>query len=669
MAYVVCRYSQPVDGEKKLLFAAVFIANRGEISRRIAISAKSRGLRTSAFIVKGKFPAFLQGLIDDPVWVEEENSALYLAPDKIVAAALKVGAEAVHPGFGFLSERDDFAELVEKSGLIWIGPPVSAMAGLADKSHARAIALRAEVPCTEAISGGDQDPASFILELEKKRQQLQFPLLVKAAMGGGGKGMRIVNNWQELQEAVPRAASEALSSFGCGRLIVETWVANARHVEVQVFGDHHGQVVILGDRDCSMQRRHQKIIEEAPAPNLRPEVRKAMHDAAKKLAKEVGYYSAGTVEYIVDEQQRFYFLEMNTRLQVEHPVTEEVYGLDLVGLQFSIAAGHPLSAELASRPVNGHAMEARIYAEDPWQEFIPTPAMVYSFDFFRGPQVRWEIGVEAGLPISDHFDPMIAKLVVHGEDREDCCRRMEFVLRQSSIMGPRTNLSFLQALLSTEFREKPQSTSFIGKKMPSMKIKHAELAAELCQQASELVGKLRTLGVVEKLGDSSFDRFLQKTFQASEVPCESSTLQFFPNTATDSFLQKSGKVLQTIEEGPLASSRWWSYLLVGDKIFVETAGEILEFSRDSKKQSWATSSGSEGSGDGALQSPVPGKLFKMVVAVDQMVATGDLCAIVESMKMEFEVRADRPGKVEKISAKVGDQLVAGALLLKISEIV
>ncbi|HWW52778.1 MAG TPA: biotin carboxylase N-terminal domain-containing protein, partial [Acidimicrobiales bacterium] len=405
----------------------LLVANRAEIARRIIRTAREMGLRTVAVYTSADQGAPHAKEAD--VSVPLHNG--YLDGDEIVAAARRAGADAVHPGYGFLSENAAFAETCIAAGLTWIGPRPDTIRSMADKVRAKQLMASAGVP---VLPGGDASGAATV----------GFPVLVKAAAGGGGRGMRLVETPAELGDALEAAAREAASSFGDGTVFVERWIASPRHVEVQIVGDEHGTVVSLGDRDCSVQRRHQKVIEEAPAPGLPDLVRAAMAEAAVTGAKSLGYVGAGTFEFLVDGGE-FFFLEMNTRLQVEHPVTEAVMGIDLVRLQLDIAAGLPLHLEeMAS---SGHAVEARLYAEDPAAGFLPSPGTVHRFRSGPTPNIRYDSGVEDGTEVPVFYDPMLAKVIAHGPTREEATRRLARALRELQVHGVRTNRDLLVGVL------------------------------------------------------------------------------------------------------------------------------------------------------------------------------------------------------------------------------
>jgi acetyl/propionyl-CoA carboxylase alpha subunit len=371
-------------------------------------------------------------------------SESYLNVDSILAAASASGADAVHPGFGFLSENADFVRACTGAGLTFIGPSPEAMEAMGDKAAARKVAESVGVPCVPGSGDALSDPS----DIEQAARSLELPVLLKAAAGGGGKGMRKVDDWDSLGDAIGAAQREGINAFGDGRLIVERYFKPARHVEIQVFGDTHGNVVALGERECSLQRRHQKIVEESPSVALSPELRSAMQDAACRVASAVHYAGAGTVEFLLAEDGSFYFLEMNARLQVEHPVTEEVYGLDLVRMQVEVARGESLSITQEQVVGRGHAIEVRLYAEDPSQHFLPQPGPVLRAEWPNRPGVRIETGIESGSEITGYYDPMIAKVIANGSDREEARTRLIAALEETVILGVTTNQSFLIDLLS-----------------------------------------------------------------------------------------------------------------------------------------------------------------------------------------------------------------------------
>ncbi|KJS32731.1 MAG: pyruvate carboxylase subunit A [Desulfatitalea sp. BRH_c12] len=443
------------------MFKKILIANRGEIAVRIMRTCKEMGIATVAVYSDADKHALhtLEGDEAVPLGPAEPSQS-YLAIDRIIAAVQQTGAEAVHPGYGFLAENADFAERCEREGIVFIGPPAQVIRDLGNKITARRIMLQGRVPIIPGMLAAADDPAVWAAHAE----QIGFPLLIKASAGGGGKGMRIVHDPAELAEARRGASREATAAFGDGTVYLEKFLPKCRHVEIQILADQKGHAIHLFERECSIQRRHQKIIEETPSPALTPSLRAAMGQAAVTAAQAAGYVNAGTVEFILDPDGNFYFLEVNTRLQVEHPITEMITGLDLVRHQIEIAAGRPLALtqdELSSR---GHAIECRIYAEDPEQNFMPSPGRIAFFKEPTGPGVRNDSGVYAGFEVPVAYDPILSKLVVHAETREQAIRRMIRALQSYAVLGVRTPIDFLlDVLASAPFQAGETYTDFIAR--------------------------------------------------------------------------------------------------------------------------------------------------------------------------------------------------------------
>ncbi|MEQ9122378.1 MAG: acetyl-CoA carboxylase biotin carboxylase subunit, partial [Alphaproteobacteria bacterium] len=478
----------------------LLIANRGEIACRIIRSAHAMGIRTVAVYSEADAEAMHVRMADSARLIGPAPAAQsYLVIDKIVAAAKAEGAEAVHPGYGFLSERAEFAEACAAAGLIFVGPKPDAIRAMGDKARAKALMGKAGVPLTPGYHGEDQADATLLAEADK----IGFPVLVKASAGGGGRGMRIVEAAEDLQPAIDAARREAKAAFGDDTLLLERYLRRPRHVEVQVMADGHGNVVHLFERDCSIQRRHQKVIEEAPAPNLSGETRQALTDAAVAAARAIGYVGAGTCEFLVDEDGSPYFIEMNTRIQVEHPVTEMITGLDLIELQLRVAGGEPLPFAQADVAAKGHAIEARLYAEDPLRGFLPQTGRLAAFDVPANPgRVRVDTGVAAGAEITINYDPMIAKLVAWGETRELAARELVLALSGTQIAGLATNIdfladtlrhpAFLAAELDTRFIERHEADLLGAAAAPSPEAVAAAVALLLEEAASE--ARLLTAG-------------------------------------------------------------------------------------------------------------------------------------------------------------------------------
>lgn len=427
------------------MFQKILIANRGEIAIRVARTCRELGISTVAVYSEADLSSPHLFAADEAVCIgPAQASQSYLNPQALISAARQTGAQAIHPGYGFLSENATFAQLVREAGLTFIGPSSDSLAAVGNKIFARQAVTKLGVPVVPALEQPSRDPAV----LREQVHALGYPVLIKAASGGGGKGMRIVRDEEDLLEATAAAEREAISAFAEGTVYIERYVERPRHVEVQILGDQHGTLVHLGERECSIQRRYQKILEETPSPAVSPQLRDAMTTAALTVAKAAGYYNAGTVEFILDDQGRFYFLEVNARLQVEHPITELITGLDIVREQIRIAAGERLGFTQGDIQRRGHAFECRVYAEDPARGFLPSPGTVLAWNPPTGPGIRVDAGVTAQTAVSVYYDPLIAKLATWGQDREQARRRMESALRQCAVLGPTTNLPFLLDLVT-----------------------------------------------------------------------------------------------------------------------------------------------------------------------------------------------------------------------------
>ncbi|HRE90028.1 MAG TPA: biotin carboxylase N-terminal domain-containing protein, partial [Myxococcota bacterium] len=468
------------------LFDRVLVANRGEIACRIIRTCRDMGLQTVAVYSDADEHAAHVALADFAVALGgSASSESYLVADKVIAAAKRAGAGAIHPGYGFLSENAGFAQQVEDAGLVFVGPSPAAIATMGSKIGAKRLMRERSVPVVpgyDATDASGQSDEAFLAASDT----IGFPILVKASAGGGGKGMRIARTKDELKSALAPARREALSSFGDASLLIERYIQSPRHIEVQIFGDAHGKVVHLFERECSIQRRHQKILEEAPSPAVDAALRQRLGEAAVKAGEAIGYRSAGTVEFVFDDVSReFFFLEVNTRLQVEHPVTEEVTGLDLVRLQLEVALGLPLpftQADLDQRGPVGHAIEARLYAEDPDHEFLPQTGLLTAFDFPARPGLRLDTGVRSGDTVSIHYDPMLAKVVVFGKDRAEANRRLLASLNDAHIAGCRTNLAFLRKVLAhPAWKSGALTTHFIADH--SKELLNQPVPPELLEQA------------------------------------------------------------------------------------------------------------------------------------------------------------------------------------------
>jgi propionyl-CoA carboxylase alpha chain len=482
MLYIERSFFNPMPKIHKLL-----VANRGEIALRIMRSARELGIATVAVYSEADRQALHVRFADEAVCIGPPPSAQsYLVMDKIIAAAKQTGANAIHPGYGFLSENEDFSRLVTESGLIFIGPSAHSIELMGSKLAAKAAAASFDVP----LVPGTSEPISDVAAAKKIAKEIGYPVLIKASAGGGGKGMRIVDREADFQEQMERAISEATSAFGDGSVFIEKYVTEPRHIEFQIFGDQHGNVVYLFDRECSIQRRHQKVIEEAPSAILTPELRKKMGEAAVAVAKSAKYYNAGTVEFIMDANKNFYFLEMNTRLQVEHPVTEMITGLDLVKLQIAVAEGEKLPFKQEDLSIRGHAIEVRVYAEDPANNFLPDIGTLKTYKRPQGHGIRVDDGFEEGMSIPFYYDPMIAKMITHDETRERAIEKMIRAIDEYEITGLETTLGFCKYVMQHEaFRSGNFNTKFVelyfkpevlkSKPEPAEELLAAALAATL----------------------------------------------------------------------------------------------------------------------------------------------------------------------------------------------
>jgi len=653
----------------------IFIANRGEIARRIAATARRMGIETVA-ICEQRPPAYLVGVVSKFVRVPEENTQLYLNSEKMIELAKASGCDAVHPGFGFLSENAGFAAAVAKSGLTWIGPKPSAIDAMASKARARELAIQSKVPCIEGIEDLKipADEHGDFTALTAFAKKTGYPLIIKAAMGGGGKGMRLVENDADLVPNALRAASEALSSFGDAALIVERYLPTPRHVEVQILADQHGHVYAIGDRDCSVQRRHQKVLEEAPAPGLSEITRKAMHSAAISLAQKVGYDSTGTVEFLVDwtaqsigaSQQSFFFLEMNTRLQVEHPVTEEVFGIDLVEWQIRVAGGEPLPDSFGAIKPRGHSIEARFYAEDCPGNFFPSPGPVRAFVPATGPRVRWEVGLDAVDTITTKFDPMVAKAITFGASREDAISLLAKTLEDTFFAGPPSNREYLAVILRrTPFAKGPVSTKFLKDEHDRILTDVAVWQQSVQATAAPLIEAVLSgslSGHQLKGGDVGIEAVTQIAFKGG--PRDTSEKSPTWNTIHTE-AHHVGAQFNIIGEAIHSDTgETFRYCIAntpeGREAYVSVQGITVK--GEERRNHWAGESTADQSHTSEVTAPVPGKVVAVKVKSGDSAQPGQVLFVLESMKMEFEVKASRDGIIETISTKQGEQVTAGRVL-------
>ena len=636
-----------------MTFHKLLIANRGEIACRIIKTAHEMGIACVAVYTEADTYSPFVRMADQAIKLSDS----YLNGNEIINAAKQTGAEAIHPGYGFLSENAKFARAVQKEGLIWVGPNSRVITSMGDKLKAKDIAEKAGVPTLPMTT----DP--------KKANSIGYPILIKAAAGGGGKGMRIVEDKKDLKEAIAGAQREAKTGFGDDRVFIERYVASSRHIEIQILGDSHGNVIHLGERECSIQRRHQKIIEESPSPRVNPEMRAAMGDAAIKLAKKLKYESAGTVEFLVDDKTgEFWFLEVNTRLQVEHPVTEEVTGKDLVYEQLRIARGEELGYSQDDITWTGSSIEARLYAEDPSNDFLPATGTLIAYESDINIDARWDTGIEQGSVVGTDFDPMLAKVITKGKTRVDAANKLALALESLHIGGVTTNRDFLVASLRSEdFLNGKTTSDFIEKTNPQRAVILDGESLENALSAASLwiQGQNRE--------NAAILREIPTGWRNSRLPGQKITFNYldqdieitYRSNRDGSFTVNNGTTAKIIEWTPsgidieVNNSRFFSKITRdSDSIVVHGPWGDALF----KILPRFTLPGSEQQA-GGLVAPMPGKVIDLKVKVGSKVKKGDTLVILEAMKMEHQVKASEDGKVTKVLIKKDDQLENGALLM------
>ena len=617
------------------MITSLLIANRGEIACRVIRTARRLGIRTVAVYSDADAKALHVRMADEAVRIGPSPAReSYLCGDKIIAAARQTGAEAIHPGYGFLSENAEFAQAVIDAGLIWVGPKPDSIRAMGLKDAAKKLMAEAGVPVTPGYLGENQDPK----RLKKEAEAVGYPVLIKAVAGGGGKGMRRVDSAKDFEEALESCKREAASSFGDDRVLIEKYILSPRHIEVQVFGDSHGNVVHLFERDCSLQRRHQKVIEEAPAPGMDAETRDAVCCAAVRAAQAVNYEGAGTIEFIADASEglrpdRIWFMEMNTRLQVEHPVTEEVTGQDLVEWQLRVSSGEKLTKSQEELTITGHAIEARLYAEDPAKGFLPSVGRLDHFDL--GEEGRIETGVEEGDAISPFYDPMIAKLIAHGDDREEAIGALAAILDQVEVWPVRTNAAFLfNALLEPEFGAAEIDTGFIEKNLNTL-VPDPEPDDAIWRGAAMVA-----------------------LAQADDEQGDLAGFRLNAPTRRQATLGRSGELRSVSpDDGEIAAVSGFSD---GERVVVFYEGQAYEFALGSRGTGT-----SHGIHDGEIEAPMPGKVTAVEVSPGETVVKGQRLLTLEAMKMEHALIAPFDGTVAELNAKTGSQVTEGTILVKV----
>jgi geranyl-CoA carboxylase alpha subunit len=651
-------------------FTTILVANRGEIACRVMRTAKAMGYRTAAVYSEADADARHVHLADLAASIgPAEAKASYLDIQAIISAAKRLGAEAVHPGYGFLSENADFARACAEAGLVFIGPSAGAIEAMGDKAEAKRRMAKAGVPCVRGYQGVDQTDATLAREAER----IGFPIMVKAAAGGGGRGMRLVEDRSDLAAALARARAEAERAFGSGDLILERFLPHARHVEVQVLADACGNVIHLGERDCSVQRRHQKVIEEAPSPAVSPELRARMVAAAVAAARAIGYTNAGTVEFLLDSDGAFYFLEMNTRLQVEHPVTEMVTGLDLVELQIRMARGEPLAMRQEDVRFAGHAIEARLYAEAPHEGFLPQSGRLVAWRPPAGAGIRVDHGLVEGQDISPHYDPLLAKIIAHGDTREEARRRLIRAVQDTVALGLATNRGFLADCLGHDtFAEGGATTQFVPvtfAKVPPPRVdadaralaaalwfeasarRHGHDPARAWTSAGAIAWPLR-LEIGAGAADMTVCVLGPRHYQIRDGR-HVTELQLASYSETGlARVRRGGKEEHVV----YAFDGETLHLKAGD---VDLAvGETLYARRASGEEA-------QGSGASTVRAPMNGKVAAILVAEGASVVKGQRLAVVEAMKMQHELTAGSSGTVARVAVKAGDQVAARQLLVEL----
>ena len=645
------------------MLTKLLIANRGEIAVRVIRTAKALGYQTVAVYSEADATALHVVEADEAVCIGPAPvTDSYLNGDAIIDAARKTGADCVHPGYGFLSENAGFAEACKAAGLVFVGPPSTAIELMGSKRRSKIAMQEAGVPVVPGYEGNNAADE----ELIRAAADIGYPLMIKASAGGGGRGMRLVREEKELAENLKRARSESRQAFGDDELILEKAVIEPRHVEIQVFADRHGNAVYLGERDCSVQRRHQKVVEEAPSPFVTAELRAAMGEAAVKAALACGYEGAGTVEFLVDRERNFYFLEMNTRLQVEHPVTELITGQDLVAWQLTVAEGHRLPLAQDQIELNGHAMEVRLYAEDPAHGFTPQTGPLAIFQPAEGEGLRFDSGVRSGDTITPHYDPMLAKVIAWGQNRDEARRRLLRALEQTAVMGVITNRYFLSRIIANDvFGAGEATTAFLDQAFqndPSLQPQQPglrELALAAC---------------VLDLGESGQNGWSNAPATMTPITLEAGGNQYELGVTrgADSLritrdgqhyeltiVRRQDGQLCIIDNGVRQSCQ---YHRDGDFLYFQASG-----------QSWGVRdithrapSESNTGGSGRIQATMEGAIIDVLVATGQAVRRGDTLVILEAMKMEHPIKADCDGTIGQLFASKGDQVKRSQLLVEIA---
>ncbi len=656
------------------LFSKILIANRGEIAVRIIKSAQKLNIKTVAVYAEDDFDSLHVSMADETYCLGSGNlSDTYLNINKIVEIAFKSKSEAVHPGYGFLSENHNFIDACQKKGIVFIGPHSEAIRLMGNKIESREFVEKIGVPLIKAITGE-------IENITRSSNEITFPVLVKAASGGGGKGMRIVRTFDELKPALEATSREAKAYFGDETVYIEQYAENPRHIEVQILGDKHGNILHLFERECSIQRRYQKIIEEAPSPTLSNELREKICDTAVKIAQEIKYDSAGTIEFLLDSNQNFYFLEMNTRIQVEHPVTEITTGVDLVAEQIRIAAGNPISFSQNDLKQTGHAIECRIYAEDPENEFLPSPGTMCFYKEPHGQEIRIDTGVTAKTAVKSSYDPMIAKLIIGAENREKAIEKMISALENYIIHGIKTNVSYLSALIKHQnFRNNQISVKFCENETPNIIQKLQRDKTDIDKIVPLTAFLLFSLLKNHQEKDSVWKEIgYWRNYIKFDFECETGikTVEITnQNTKEISFLFENKNYSARIEQFEnhliqfTIDQTYYSTVVSQDKfgfVWLSLDGFIFKMKRKDflPQDTQFDFTETDGQISDNIFSPMPGKVIKIQVKSGDEVKKGDILLIVESMKTENRILSPKIGKIAEIRVKENENVDASKVLIR-----
>lgn len=642
------------------MFKSVLIANRGEIACRVARTAKRLGIRTIAVHSAADSHALHRRMCDESYLIgSAEPRDSYLNVKRLLEVAKDAGAACVHPGYGFLSESGDFAEACVAAGLVFVGPPASAIRAMGLKDRAKVLMEKAGVPIVPGYHGERQD-AKF---LKQQADAIGYPVLIKPAAGGGGRGLRRIDRGADFETALEGAVREVAAAFGSGRVLIEKYISAPRHIEIQIFADKYGNTLHLGERDCSLQRRHQKVIEETPAPGMTEKLRKEMGAAAVEAARAVSYVGAGTVEFVADgteglRSDAFWFIEMNTRLQVEHPVTEEITGLDLVEWQFRVAAGEKLPLAQNEVRFDGHAVEARVYAEDPEHGFLPSTGKIVGLEFPA--DVRVESGVEAGGEVTPYYDPMIAKIITHAPGRAAALDRMAGALDRTLIAGVRSNLAFLGALCrATAFRDGKVDTGYIDRNLAALgaEPRGPDYEAAAAGFRHLIVRDNNAAAAETAEPDSPWDA--RDGFQLGR-PRSTAVPLLVDGENADAVVDYDGGGTKVEVSGasPAADAKLFDGK---DEVFVLRRGRQTRV----RVHDVAVAATQGGAGDGVIKAPMHGKVLELFVSTGETVAAGQRLAVIEAMKMEHTLRAPFAGSVAEFAVTAGQQVVEGAQIVVI----